>query len=58
VCENVVDERGEGVMGGLREKSEDELRRASREALEEALREEWEVRDTVRATGDDGDGLC
>ena len=36
-----------GVMGGLRERTEEELKRASREAIEEALREEWEVRDRV-----------
>ena len=34
-------------MGGLRERTEEELKRASREAIEEALREEWEVRDRV-----------
>ncbi|KAK4684229.1 hypothetical protein P7C73_g5964, partial [Tremellales sp. Uapishka_1] len=37
-----------GYLGGLRERSEDELRRASREALEEALKEEWAVRDRVQ----------
>ena len=39
--------RGAGMMGGLRERTEEELKCASREAIEEALREEWEVRDRV-----------
>ena len=42
--------RGEGVMGGLRERTEEELQRASREALESELRECWKQQDTVGST--------
>lgn len=38
-------------MGGLRERTEEELKGASREAVEEALREEWQVRDGVGGCG-------
>ncbi|ORY20637.1 hypothetical protein BCR39DRAFT_555091 [Naematelia encephala] len=37
----------DGIMGGLRERSEDEINRASRGALEVALKEEWQLRDRL-----------
>lgn len=36
-----------GVLGGLREKSEDELKAADRDALEHALRQAWEDHEQV-----------
>ncbi|WVQ79952.1 hypothetical protein IAT38_002053 [Cryptococcus sp. DSM 104549] len=39
----------DGTMGGLRERSEDELQRAGKDALVHALREEWEMRDKLAA---------
>ncbi|WVR06990.1 hypothetical protein IAU60_004027 [Kwoniella sp. DSM 27419] len=36
-----------GVMGGLREQSEEELSRATRENVEEALRKEWKGRERL-----------
>ncbi|ORX35806.1 hypothetical protein BD324DRAFT_631779 [Kockovaella imperatae] len=39
--------RGAGTMGGLRERTEEELNGASREAIQEALKEEWDVRDRL-----------
>lgn len=36
-----------GVMGGLRERSEEEMRSAGREELVSALKEEWDNRDKV-----------
>ena len=35
------------MMGGLRERSEEEMRRAGREELVLALKEEWDNRDKV-----------
>ena len=38
---------GGGMLGGLRERSEEELRRAGREELSLALKGEWEEKDRV-----------
>ncbi|WVQ67568.1 uncharacterized protein L199_005769 [Kwoniella botswanensis] len=37
----------DGTMGGLRERSEEELARAGREELEDALRREWEDKENL-----------
>lgn len=40
-------ENSAGMMGGLRERTEDEVRRTGREELISALKGEWETKDKV-----------